>query len=174
MRPPKSIGDWIFFLALSSMVFIMGVLFFLYPIQPLSEHRRDYIEQSGVLDTVLAQESGRRLSLIKFRLTRDATVYESRAPRIHEISTTWRDQRTTLLFHTAAKASESGTLNSPLPAYGLLADGVVTRSLEADIHHRNTLVSPLAGWLALGIGSFGYLVAGLAWWRRAQAVRHAS
>jgi hypothetical protein len=175
MRPPQTLGDWIFFLALSSMVFIMGVLFFVYPPQPIPAQRSAYTEHAGTLGTVLARESGRRLSLVKFRLVNDATVYESRAPRIHETSTAWRDQHTTLIFHTLAQQpSNTGTLHNPRTAYGLSVNGLATRSLEADIQHANSVVSPWAGLLPLGIGSFGYLVAGLVWWRRARAKRGVS
>jgi hypothetical protein len=174
MRAPQTIGDWIFFLTLSSMVFIMGVLFFVYPPEAIPEQRRDYTEHSGVLDEVLTRESGRRLSLIKFRLSDDARIYENRSPGIHEISATWQNQRTALRFYTPRVPSNSGSLNSPQMAYGLMADGLATRSLEADIHHANTRISPWAGVLPLGIGSFGYLVAGLVWWRRTRTGRLAS
>jgi hypothetical protein len=171
MRPPQTPGDWIFFLTLSSLVFTMGVLFFAYPPETLPEQRGEYIEHSGVLDEVLTRESGRRLSLIKFRIQDDARVYESRAPDIHEMSTAWRNHQTALRFYTQRRAPNSGTLHSPQMAYGLMADGLATRSLEADIHHANTRISPWAGVLALGIGSFGYLVAGLVWWRRTRTER---
>jgi hypothetical protein len=175
MRPPQTLGDWIFFLALSSMVFAMGVLFFVYPPQPIPTQRGAYTEHAGTLGTVLARESGRRLSLVKFRLVNDATVYESRAPRIHETSTAWRGQHTKLVFFTIAQQpADTGTLRSPRTAYGLSVDGLATRSLEADIQHANTMVSPGAGLLALGMGSLGYLVAGLVWWRRARPKRGVS
>jgi hypothetical protein len=173
MRPPQTLGDWIYFLTLSSLVFSMGVLFFVYPPQPIPTQRSAYTEHAGTLGAVLARESsGRRLSLVKFRLVNDATVYESRARRIHETSTAWRDQQTKLIFFTSAQQpADTGTLNNPRTTYGLSVDGVVTQSLEADIQHAQSMVSPGAAWLALGIGSSGYLVAGLVWWRRARPKR---
>jgi hypothetical protein len=117
----------------------------------------------------LARESGRRLSLVKFRLIADPTVYESRAPRIHEVSTGWRDRQTTLRFYTVPESDDPGTLNRPRPTYGLVADGLITRSLEADIQYTNAKVSPWGGVLAMGIGALSYLVAGLVWWRRRAA-----
>lgn len=169
MRPPETLGEWIFFLVLASMVFAMGVLFFIYPPEPIPEQRSGFVEHSGLLEKVLARESGRRLSLVKFRLINDPTVYESRAPRVHEISTGWRDRQTTLLFYTVPQSEDPGTVNRPRLAYGLVADGLVTRSLEADIQHTNAMVSPWGGVLALGIGALSYLVAGLVWWRRRAA-----
>lgn len=169
MRAPQTTGDWVFFLALSSLVFAMGVWFFLDPLEPMPEDRSAYAERSGRLEAVLARESGRRRELVKFRIVGDPWVYESRVPRILELSSTWREGQTPLAFHTRQRPAEPGTFGHPRPVYGLVADGVVTRSLAADIQHHNAIVSPWLGLLPLGIGGCGYLVAGLALWRRRAA-----
>lgn len=166
MRPPQTTGDWIFFLGLSSLVFAMGVLFFVFPPQPLPEQRHRYTEHRGRLDEVVARETGRRLSVVRFRMVQDPVVYENRFPRIDEMSRSWQPGHTRLVFHTVAPPEEPGTPERPRAAYGLAIDGTGTRTLEADIQHRNAAVSPWAGALALAIGSFGFLVAGLTVWRR--------
>lgn len=169
MRQPRTLGEWIFFLALASMLVALGVLFFLYPPQPIPEQRSSYIEHSGLLEAVVARQSGRRLSLVRFRIINDPTVYECRFPRIHEISVGWRNRETTMRFFTLSGSSAAGSERDAQPVYGLVAGGISTRSLEADIRHTNSLVSPWAGVVPLGVGGFGFLVAGLVWRRRSAA-----
>lgn len=169
MRPPQTLAERLVFLAGATAIFGLGVLFFLQPPEPIPEDPDSYRRHEGLLEEVLARESGRRHALIRFRIIKDPAVYESRAARIDELSGQWANRRTTLVFYTVPDAKEPGTPGRPRTVYGLAADGRVTRTLESDILHTNALVSPWPGVLALGIGSFCYLVAGLAWWRRRAA-----
>lgn len=166
MRQPRTLGEWIFFLAVASMLVALGVLFFLYPPEPIPEQRSCYTEHSGLLEAVVAREYGRRLSLVRFRIINDPTVFESRFPRIHETSVGWRDRQTTMRFFTLNGSCAAGSTRGAQTVYGLVAGGMSTRSLEADIRHTNSRVSPWAGVIPLGVGVFCYLVAGLVWWRR--------
>lgn len=169
MRQPQTLGEWIFFLAVASMLNALGVLFFLYPPEPIPVDRSSYIEHSGLLEEVVARESGRRHSLVRFRIISDPVVYESRFPRIDEVSAAWRRRQTTMRFFTLEASTAIGNARDARPAYGLVADGFETRSLDADIRHTNSRVSPWAGLIPLGVGSFCYFVAGLVWWRRRAA-----
>lgn len=73
------------------------------------------------------------------------------------------------LYAVAATAASHGA-GTPVPVYGMVADGVVTRALEVDVEHANALASHWPGRAAAVLGGLGGVVAAPGW-RRSRAMR---
>lgn len=166
MQPPRTRGDWIFFLAIWTIVLVMGVLMLAFPRSPLPTDRSGFVRHIGLLETVVERHSGRRSSAVAFRLVGDSALYESRAPRIHEVALGWRDGHTRMVFFSVPDPAEGGRPPRRREVYGLSADGLAVRTLEADIQFVNAGISPVGGWMALTIGLLGYGVAAISWRKR--------
>ncbi|MEK8029668.1 hypothetical protein AACH06_02450 [Ideonella sp. DXS29W] len=169
MRPPRTIGDWIFFLLLSTLMVAMSVLFVLFPLEPLPTDPDRYALKQGRVEDIVSREHGRRRSAVRFRIIGDPLVYENRFTAIHQSSEAWRLRSTHLAFHVPKDGDHLGGSTDPVPAYALVVDDRPTRSLADEIHQLNNVTSPWALWMPLGLGLAGYAVAALTWWRRRQA-----
>lgn len=169
MQAPRTRGDWIFFLVISTLVLVMGALMLAFPTAPLPTERSGFVRHAGVLETVVERSSGRRSSAVVFRLVGDPALYENRTPRIHEISSSWRDRQTPMVFFSVPDPPDARRAPHRRAVYGLTADGLTVRSLAADIQFVNAGISPVGGWMALTIGLLGYVVAGLSWRKRRRA-----
>jgi hypothetical protein len=158
-------SDWIVYLLMFTLVTAMGIAFLVFPAEPLPTQPEAYAHKAGVLDVVIARSSLRRGAWAQFQLVGDPVVYESRAFHINESAAGWQPQKTALSFHVVRESERSGTRSDPEIAYGLVADGVATGSLAAEIERLNA-ASDRAGMFALAIGLLGFAAALLAWLRR--------
>jgi hypothetical protein len=158
-------GDLIYFLVLCTLVTVMGVLLLAFPPVPLPADPAAYEQRAGALQAITQRHAGYKSAWVRFRIANDATIYESRAPRILESASAWVEQRTAVSFFVPRRPAGSDNRDGPQTVYGLLAEGVQTRTLEADIAFVNAGATRWGAGLALGIGVIGYLVAFFAWRR---------
>ena len=87
-------------------------------------------------------------------------------PRIHDGALEWRDRQPRMVFFSVPDSTEGGRPPHRREVFGLTADGLTVRTLEADIQFVNAGISPVGGWMALTIGLLGYGVAALSWRKR--------
>lgn len=158
-------GDLIYFLVLCTLVAVMGVLLLVFPPVPLPADPSAYEQRAGALEAVTQRHAGYRSAWVRFRIANDPTIYESRAPGILESASAWVEQQTALSFFVPRSPAGSDRRGGPQTVYGLLAGGVQTRTLAADIAYVNAGATRWSAGLALGIGVVGYLAAFFAWRR---------
>jgi len=158
-------GDLIYFLVLCTLVTVMGVLLLAFPPVPLPADPAAYEQRAGALQAITQRHAGYKSAWVRFRIANDPTIYESRAPRILESALTWVERQTAVSFFVPRMPAGSDSRDDPQTVYGLVAGGVQTRTLEADIAYGSAGATRWGAGLALGIGVIGYLVAFFAWRR---------
>ncbi|WP_439537446.1 hypothetical protein [Methyloversatilis sp.] len=158
-------GDLIYYLVLCTLVTTMGVLFLVFPPVPLPADPAAYEQRAGALEAITQRHAGHKSAWVRFRMATDPTIYESRAPRILESAQTWVERQTALSFFVPRMPAGSDRRDDPQTVYGLVAGGVQTRTLAADIAYVNAGATRWGVGLALGIGIVGYLAAFFAWRR---------
>jgi len=162
MRPTRS--DLVVPSVICLLIFGLGVLILANPSRLIPVDVAAYQPVSGVL-AIGTERGSRRIARVGFTLDGDARLFESTAIGWRGGAQDWMPGRTRLDFFVQASGPAAGDDRDPVPAMGLVVDGVRQRTLEADIGAYNYLASGRAGWVALALGGCGLTIAAFAWRR---------
>jgi hypothetical protein len=160
-------GDFTFFGVVSMLVALLGVLFLLFPAQPLPEAPDAYRPVQGVLHA-FKDVGGYRGARVEFELVSDPERYVSASPPTRASARRWQAGRTSFEFFVLA--APTGTQDEPgrRVVHGLTIDGQELKSLRDDIAHHNSGVSSWLPVMPLALG-LGGLVLSVTGWRRTRA-----
>jgi hypothetical protein len=164
----ESRSDFIILLVMSTLMVAMGILFFLFPPRLVPTDPTAYMATSGTVAAVI-DPGGRRSRSVEFTLAEDARTFESRAVAYRRGADAWMPGRTRLAFYVERNGPHSGSRYNPVPAYCLVVDGQLSRSLADDIAATNSVPAPWAGLLPLFIGCSGFVAGALVWRKRKKA-----
>jgi hypothetical protein len=157
--------DFLIMTLICTAVLAMGVLMLAMPTRAVPTERAAYAPVSGVLAAV-ADRGARRMPRIRFTIIGDDRYFESDAIGFRDGADRWARGRTRLAFLVEPDAPESGDARDPIPAFGIVVDGIALRTFDDDIRARNARAQPWAGMFAVTLGVLGLVTAGFAWRRR--------
>jgi hypothetical protein len=164
LRRLETRGDFAFFGAVSMLVALMGVLFVLFPIEPLPESVDAYRPVQGLLHG-FKDVGGYRGARVEFELAGDPDRYVSKSPPTRESARGWQVGRTSVAFFVLAAPGDRHDEPGRRIARGLVIDGRELKSLRDDIAHHNAGVSAWIPVMPLALGIGGLVLSGMGWRR---------
>jgi len=164
LRRLETCGDFAFFGGVSMLVALMGVLFVLFPTEPLPESPDAYRPVQGLLHS-FKDVGGYRGARVEFELADDPDRYVSKSPPTRESAWGWQAGRTSVAFFVLATPGDRQDETGRRVAHGLTIDGREVKSLRDDIAHHNSGISAWLPMMPLALG-IGGLVLSIRGWRQ--------
>lgn len=151
-------GDVYFFLALSALIFAMGLVFWLSPLPPLPREAGAYVPVEGTLDKVTAGSWRRADPWVAFRLQGVSCTYEYKAPGMPDAADAWMPGVSHLSFHVLSTDLPACRDGPPVRVYGLTVGMQVWTQRSDDIERLDPVRNSWFNLFPLGLGLAGGVV----------------